>query len=148
MKKEIDFEQRKKTNLKILKIFGILIGVPLLLIFMVSTCQDAKPKTKQDIANEKATKIKEKKDSIYTARDKQINLALMGLEKMIKDKMRDPDSYENIAKVYDKKDTLNVVKLLLKFRGNNAFGGKTITTVLASYKIKEDYLNITDQYND
>lgn len=148
MKNSIDFEKRKKTNIKILKVFGIIIGIPLLLIFIFAAFQDPIPKTKEEIANEKQAVIQSKKDSIFEIRDKQINLALMGLEKMIKDKMRDPDSYENIDKVYDKKDTLNTVKLLIKFRGANGFGGKTITTVLAKYNIKKDYLDITNQYND
>ena len=62
--------------------------------------------------------------------------------------MKDPDSYEMIARTYDKKDTADVVKLLIKFRGNNSFGGKASTTVLANFNIKEDRINITKQFND
>lgn len=141
-------EKNKKTNKKILKFFAPIFAVLFVIVIICIVTDKEKPKTKEEIANEKQAVIQAKKDSIFEIRDKQINLALMGLEKMIKDKMRDPDSYENIDKVYDKKDTLNTVKLLVKFRGNNAFGGKTITTVLAKYNIKDDYLDITSQYND
>jgi hypothetical protein len=131
-------ENNKK---KLVKIIFFLVFV-LLFITIRSGCGSYdKPKTKAEIEQQK-------KDSIFEARTKKINLALMGFEKMVKDKMRDPDSYENIAKTYDKKDTANVVKMLLKFRGNNAFGGKTITTVFADYNFKEDYLEITDQFNE
>lgn len=141
MKNLSKIEKRKQTNLKIFKILGIPTAI-LGLILIVGTCvQDEKPKTKAEIEQIK-------KDSISQARENRINLALMGLEKMVKDKMRDPDSYENIAKTFDEKDTLNDVKMLIKFRGNNAFGGKTITIVLAKYNIKEDYLDITTQYNE
>lgn len=138
---EAEIERRKKVNSKILKVLLPIIGI-FVIIMMVSTCSESeKPKTKAEIEQQK-------NDSIFEARTKKIDLALMGFEKMVKDKMRDPDSYENIAKTYDKKDTANVVKMLLKFRGNNAFGGKTITTVLADYNVKEDYLDIKEQFNE
>lgn len=136
-----EIERRKIVNTKILKIVLPIIGF-LLIPLLVSTCNESeKPKTKAEIEQQK-------KDSIVEARTKRINLALMGFEKMVKDKMRDPDSYENIAKTYDAKDTANVVKMLIKFRGNNAFGGKTITTVLGDYNVKEDYLDNVNQFNE
>ena len=141
-------EKNRKTNKKIMKFFTPIFAVLFVIVIICIVTDKEKSKTKEEIANEKQAFIQSKKDSIFEIRDIQINLALMGLEKMIKDKMRDPDSYENIDKVYDKKDTLNTVKLLIKFRGANGFGGKTITTVLAKYNIKKDYLDITNQYND
>lgn len=132
-------EQQNKK--KLVKIVLFLIFVLLFITIRSGCSSDDKPKTKAEIEQEK-------KDSIAETRTKKIELALMGFEKMVKEKMRDPDSYENIAKTYDKKDTANVVKMLLKFRGNNAFGGKTITTVLANYNVKEDYLDITEQFNE
>ena len=138
---EAEIERRKKVNSKILKVLLPIIGIFVILMMVLTCSESEKPKTKAEIEQQK-------KDSIFEARTKKIDLALMGFEKMVKDKMRDPDSYENIAKTYDKKDTANVVKMLLKFRGNNGFGGKTITTVLADYNFKEDYLEITNQFNE
>jgi hypothetical protein len=133
--------EKRKKNTKIFKIFLIPIAILGLILIVGTIAQGETPKTKAEIEQIK-------NDSITQAREKRINLALMGLEKMAQDKMRDPGSYENIEKTFDKKDTLTVVKLLLKFRGNNAFGGKSITTVLANYNVKEDYLDITNQFNE
>lgn len=130
-------QNKKKTIVK----FILFLFLVLLFITFKGSCSNDKPKTKAEIAQQK-------KDSIIEVRTKKINLALLGFEKMVKEQMRDPNSYENIAKTYDKKDTANVVKMLLKFRGNNAFGGKTTTTVLANYYFNDDSLKITNQFNE
>jgi Ni,Fe-hydrogenase I large subunit len=152
MKKEIDFEKRKKINIKIMKVFGIIIGVPLLLIFTVATCQDPIPKTKQEIAAEKLAiiqaKIQSKKDSLQEIRDKKIDFALTYLKMQIQKNMKNPDSYEVIDRVYDTKDTGNVVKLGIRFRGDNSFGGKSISSVDAVYNFKKDNVIITKQVNE
>ena len=136
-----ELDARKKTNIKILKFFIPIIGI-LLIILIIGTCsQEDKPKTKAEIEQIK-------KDSIIEVRSQKIDVILIGMEQIAKDKMRDPDSYELIEKTFDRNDTANIAKLLLKFRGNNAFGGKAITTILAKYDIKKDYLKITDQFNE
>lgn len=128
----------KPTTIKIITVATFL----LLFTVIKCACSDSvEPKSKEEIA-------KAKTDSLAGTREKKIDYALTGLKEMIKKNMKDPDSYEMIARTYDKKDTLNVVKLLIKFRGNNSFGGKTVTTVLANYDLKEDKINITKQFND
>ncbi len=149
MKKTIDLEKRKKTNLKIFKIFGIIICVPLLLIFTVATCHDPVPKTKAEIAIEKQafiqSKIQAKKDSIQYIRNKKIDFALTFLKMQIQKNMKNPDSYDMIERDYDHKDTLNTVKMYIKFRGDNSFGGKSISRVDAIYNFKKDNVEIVHQ---
>jgi hypothetical protein len=149
MKNSIDLEKRKKTNIKILKIFGVLIGIPLLLIFLVATCQDEVPKTKEEIASEKLAilqaKVKATKDSIQDIRDKKIDFALTYLKMQIQKNMKNPDSYEMIEREYDRKDTLNTVKMYIKFRGENSFGRNSISRVDAIYNFKKDNVVIVNQ---
>lgn len=78
-------------------------------------------------------------------RSKKIDFALTGLKEMIKDKMKDPDSYEVITREYDHRDKGDTVSLYIKFRGNNSFGGKAVTSVWANYYVKDDWVEITKQ---
>ncbi len=148
MKKEIDFEKRKKINVKILKFFGIIIGTILFFTFIADACTDPIPKTKEEIASEKLAKIQLKTDSIQGIRDKKIDMALTFLKMQIQKNMKNPDSYEMIVRTFDAKDSGNIVKLLIKFRGDNSFGGKTISNIEGIYNFEKDYVEITKQTND
>jgi hypothetical protein len=127
-----------QTKAKLAKAVVVLIFVFFLLIILGTCNQEKKPKTKAEIE-------KMHKDSIQEARDKQINLALMGLEKLVKENMKNPDSYDMIKKDYDHKDTLDTVKMYVKFRGDNSFGGKSVSRVDAVYSMKKDALDIVNQ---
>jgi hypothetical protein len=127
-----------QTKAKLAKAVIVLIFVFFLLIILGTCNEEKKPKTKAEIEQMH-------KDSIQEARDKQINLALMGLEKLVKENMKNPDSYDMIKKDYDHKDTLDTVKMYVKFRGDNSFGGKSVSRVDAVYSIKKDALDIVNQ---
>ena len=90
----------------------------------------------------------QKKDSLKEDRANKIDFALTTLKEMIKKQMKNPESYQMIDRIYDAKDTGNIVKLLIHFRGDNSFGGKTSSTVFANYNIKKDNVTITKQVND
>jgi hypothetical protein len=65
------------------------------------------------------------------------------LEKVIKNGMNDPDSYEHVVtKYWDRGDHL---KIKTTFRGNNAFGGKVKNFVTAKVSLNGQILSIIDQ---
>ncbi|WP_395075364.1 hypothetical protein [Flavobacterium sp.] len=131
-------EKRKKTNLKILKILGIPALVLFLILIIGSISQGAKPKTKAEIEQQK-------KDSIQTYRVDKINSGFVQFEIQIKDKMKNPNSYDKILEDYNKKDTSDIVNMYIRFRGDNSLGGKSISQVNALYNIKTEDLVITNQ---
>lgn len=126
-------------NLK--KILGIAI-IALLILGIRSACSSEPiEKTAYEIEAEKIIEAEK-------AREKKIDYALTELKMRVQKKMKDPDSFETIAREWDRKDKGDTVKLLLKFRGNNSFGGKAVSTVLANYYFNIDQLEITDQFNN
>lgn len=141
MQNSLDIEKRKKTNIKILKILGIPILVLFLILIIGSISQGAEPKTKAEIEQIK-------KDSIQTYRQNKINAAFVQLEIQVKNLMKNPDSFDKISEDYNHKDTLDIVNMSIKFRGDNSFGGKTITKVNALFNIKTEDLVITKQTNE
>lgn len=134
-------ERNKTINKKIMKFFTPIFAVLFIIVIICFITDKDKPKTKVQIAQEK-------KDSISEERTKKLDPILYGLEDIAKLKMRDPDSYDKIESDYDRSDTANVVRMFVKFRGNNAFGGKAVTTIVADYDIKKDYLEIKNQINE
>lgn len=65
------------------------------------------------------------------------------LERLIKENMNDPDSYDHIeTRFLDKGDYLLVIT---KFRGANAFGGKVINTVSAKVDFDGNVIEILTQ---
>lgn len=63
-----------------------------------------------------------------------------GLERLIKDNMNDPDSYEHIeTRILDKGSYIFVIT---KFRGANAFGGKVVNTISAKVDFNGNVLEI------
>lgn len=65
------------------------------------------------------------------------------LEKLIKNSMNDPDSYDHVKTVYwDQKDYL-IVKTT--FRGKNAFGGLVLNSVKAKISIGGTVLEVMEQ---
>jgi hypothetical protein len=65
------------------------------------------------------------------------------LERLIKDNMNDPDSYEHIETRY--RDDKTSIFLYTKFRGANAFGGKVINEVTAKADINGNIIEILSQ---
>ena len=123
----------------------ISFAVFLIILFSISRCFKTgnveSPKTKVELA-------KIKTDSLKEIRAKKIDFALTTLKEMIKKGMKNPDSYEMIDRVYNVKDTGNIVKLGIRFRGENSFGGNAITSVNANYNVEKDIVEITKQVNE
>lgn len=60
------------------------------------------------------------------------------LERMIKDSMNDPDSYEHVETRYSDKGTY--IRVFCTFRGKNAFGGIVKNTKTADFDLDGNYL--------
>lgn len=121
----------------------IIIAAIVIVIFIIKmSCTSEKtPENKVVTVEDPIQKAKELKIE-------ELNTALYLLENRIKKNMKDPDSYDLMHKAWDPKDTSTIVKMQVKFRGDNSFGGKTITTVFATYNRKTRETIITDQVND
>ena len=52
-----------------------------------------------------------------------------GVEKVIKERMNDPDSYEHVKTTFNDKG--DYITVFTQFRGKNAFGGKVLSTAIA-----------------
>lgn len=62
------------------------------------------------------------------------------LEKLIKQNMNDPDSYEHVKTVYWDKGNYLIVSTT--FRGKNAFGGKVLNTIKANISLDGQILKV------
>ncbi len=124
-----------KSN--IFKIFTVFtFGI----IFLAWSCvftDTEEPKTAADIQ-------KEKQESAASAREKQIDLALTQLKEMIKKQMKDPSSFEMLARTYDKKDTGDSVKLVIKYTGKNSFGANVTNVTFGTADLKNNTVIITE----
>ncbi len=67
------------------------------------------------------------------------------LEKYVKSEMNDPDSYEHVETVYWDRDDYLLVQM--KFRGNNAFGGKVINLITVRCNISTGQILEIVSYN-
>ena len=66
-----------------------------------------------------------------------------GLERLIKNNMNDPDSYEHVETRFV--DHSTYIYVVTKFRGNNAFGGKVINTVEAKVDFSGNVIEIISE---
>lgn len=66
-----------------------------------------------------------------------------GLEKLIKENMNDPSSYEHVETRY--RDDGDYLFIITKFRGNNAFGGKVVNTISAKVDFQGNVIEIVSQ---
>ena len=134
-------EKNKNINKKITKFFTPIFAILFILVIVLLLTDKEKPKTNAEIQQIK-------KDSIQNYRNEKLNAAFVQLEIQIKNLMKNPDSFDKVSQDYDHNDTLDIVNMSMKFRGDNSFGGKTITKVDALFNIKTEDLVITNQYND
>lgn len=87
---------------------------------------------------------KEKQDSIATARDTKIDLALTQLKDQVKKQLKNPDSFKLLDRTYDKKDTADVVKLVIKYTATNSFNASVTSVTFGTYNFKTDSVLITE----
>jgi tetratricopeptide (TPR) repeat protein len=80
-----------------------------------------------------------------SAKEQAIN-ARVQLELYIKQNLRDPKSYEHIETEHWQIDEFLFVKT--RFRSNNAFGGKVVSTVVAEFNLNNGEWRITSQTNN
>jgi hypothetical protein len=133
-----NLEENKRINKKIMKFFAPIFVVLFIVIIISFITDKEKPKTKAEIEQIK-------KDSIQAYRETKINSGLIQLEIQIQNNMKNPDSFDIISKDYDHQDTLDIVNMYIKFRGDNSFGGKTISRVDAIFNVKTEVLVITGE---
>lgn len=66
----------------------------------------------------------------------------MGLVKLVKENMNDPKSFEHVETKFS--DNGSGLTILMKFRGNNAFGGKVLNTVKGAADYKTNTIKIIE----
>ena len=66
-----------------------------------------------------------------------------GLERLIKESMNDPDSYEHVETRF--RDDDDYIFVITKFRGANAFGGKVVNTVSAKVDFNGNVIEVLSQ---
>jgi hypothetical protein len=117
----------------------ILIGG---LIYVFSVVKDAPPPTKQNttVIAEVKTPPPPTKDDLVKKQFSTWDGSHYQLEKMIKNSMNDPDSYEHIATAY--KIENETVTVFTDFRGNNAFGGKIKNSVAAQFTLDGQFIKM------
>ena len=127
------------------KTIKIVAAVAVVIIFMIVKCNGNDEKKEVKKTPEELAQLK--KDSIESVRIEKLELALTSLKMMVKENMKDPDSYEEIQKAFDEKDTGDIVKLQIKFRGTNSFGGKAVSVAQGTYNFKTDQVLIKEVIN-
>ncbi len=66
-----------------------------------------------------------------------------GLERLVKENLNDPESYDHIKTTYwDKKDKLRV---RMEYRARNGFGGMVVGFVLADVDLEGNVIEVVDQ---
>lgn len=122
-------------------IIKYVVGFILLVVISKTcqTCNKSEPLTKEQQLEQQ---LEQKKQDSIDDRESKIDMALTRLKDRIKSNMKDPDSYEVITRTYDTTDKGDTIKLMIRFRGNNSFGGKTVSTAYANYYIKYDTIEV------
>jgi len=87
--------------------------------------------------------IKEKRKKQIEAQFSQWDGSHIILTKAIKEAMNDPKSYEHVETVYWEMNDHLIVQM--KYRGNNAFGGKVLAMVKAKVGLDGQILEIIEQ---
>ncbi|WP_264520373.1 hypothetical protein [Flavobacterium sp. N1994] len=126
---------------KIFKVFTIATILAMVLVIRCSFKNSEETKTPEQIQ-------KEKQDSLASDREKKIDLALTELKELVKKQMKDPSSFELLDRTYDKKDTGNLVKLVIRYTGKNSFGAKVTSVTFGTYDIKTSVVAITETRQD
>jgi len=132
-----EIKAKKQQNQKNTAIgCGVVIGILILIAVIAQFCPEEKKEEKPLTPEE--------------AREQKIGACFSGwdgshreLEKLVKQSMNDPGSYEHVETRYsDKGDYLAVY---MKFRGKNAFGGTVVNWVTANCDLNCNVLQITGQ---
>ncbi len=129
-----------------MKYVKIITVILLFIIFMaMRTACNSSNENKKPLTIQERELIK--RDSLKKVREDKLDKALTVLKMQIKDNMKDPSSFEMMNRTWDSKDSLkDVVKLQIKFRGNNSFGGKTVSICNGTYNFKTDQVKISEVF--
>jgi len=114
---------------------GIMIVITVIIAIFIGTCGDDTPPiplTKEEIR-------KQELQSQFSLWDG----SHIKLEKLIKQSLNDPNSYEHIRTTYNDEDSVLIV--LLQYRANNLFGGKIPKSVKAMVNMDGDVLLILEE---
>jgi len=117
------------TGIGCLGLIGVILLVGMFGNMLSESNKTSKPKTAKEIR-------KERIESTFSAWDG----SHMGLEKLIKRTMNDPDSYEHVKTVYSDKGNYLIVKTT--FRGKNAFGGVVTNWIMAKADLDGNIIEV------
>lgn len=131
--------KQNKTQSKLLKIsLGLFILIGIIAIASDDDASDSKG-TITEITIEGKSKAKQKKiESQFSAWDGSHR----NLEKLIKENLNDPDSYEHLKTNYWDMDSLIVVRT--EYTAKNGFGGRVQGAVKARFDLEGNLIEVID----
>jgi hypothetical protein len=100
---------------------------------------DAEEKARKEVAAQQAREARKKEvESQFSGWDGSHRT----FERMIKQTMNDPDSYEHVETRFA--DEGDYIRVFAKFRGKNAFGGIVVDSATADFTITGDLIRIVE----
>lgn len=113
-------------------------------VFIVKSAfkENDTPKTALEIKNDSLQAAQKKYEDL---RKEKINYALTGLKEMIKDRMKDPDSFKLHQRIYDEKAKGDTIGLIIEYSGTNSYGARIREVAYGSYSVKEDKVWFTEK---
>lgn len=101
---------------------------------------DAEEKARKEVAAQQARETRKKEvESQFSGWDGSHRT----FERLIKQTMNDPDSYEHVeTRFADKGD---YIRVFTKFRGKNAFGGMVVDSATADFTITGDFIRVIEE---
>lgn len=101
---------------------------------------DAEEKARKEVAAQQAREARKKEvESQFSSWDGSHRT----FERLIKQTMNDPDSYEHVETRFA--DNGDYIRVFAKFRGKNAFGGMVVDSAIADFTITGDLIRVIEE---
>ena len=101
---------------------------------------DSEEKERKEIAEREAREARKKElEAQFSAWDGSHRK----FERLIKQTMNDPDSYEHVETRFA--DKIDYIRVFTKFRGKNAFGGVVVDSATADFTISGDLIRVIEE---
>lgn len=131
------FKKRRRIN-------SVTLSITILLFIGLFTFVYSPPGNKEKTVSQKVEIPKTAKQ----VKEEKIQAQFSGwsgehrnLERIIKNSMNNPDSYEHVETIY-RKTSNDTIIVSTKFRGTNAFGGVVLNGVVAEFDIDGNFIKI------